>query len=243
MVARWGHVAPASWNRHLATLRSFFAWCARRNWTNGNPTDGIDRRRVPTHDSRVIAYSDLEALWARRDVALREKVFWKMLYETAGRASEILNLDVDDLDLANKQATIISKGGARATVHWQSGTARLLPKYLKDRTRGPLFLTNIKPGPSHTPAAGDLCPDTGRARLSYARAETIFKQTSSGNTLHQLRHSSLTAWAENGVDVPMLMARSRHRSYRSLQRYLAPSDAALARLTAELDPAARRRTR
>ncbi|MGH9135491.1 MAG: tyrosine-type recombinase/integrase [Acidimicrobiales bacterium] len=139
-VERWGHTAPASWNRHLATLRSFFAWCGRQGWTSTDPTVGIDRRSVPAHDTRVIAYSDLEALWSRRDVALREKLLWRMLYETAARANEILNLDVDDLDPANKQATIISKGGARAVVHWQSGTARLLPNYLKARTRGPLFL-------------------------------------------------------------------------------------------------------
>jgi integrase len=36
----------------------------------------------------------------RLDVGLREKTRWRMLYETAARATEILSLDVDDLDPA-----------------------------------------------------------------------------------------------------------------------------------------------
>jgi hypothetical protein len=38
---------------------------------------------------------------------------------------------------------------------------------------------------SRAPAEADVCPETGRGRLSYARAEYLFKQ---GWTLHQLRH-------------------------------------------------------
>ena len=47
---------------------------------------------------------------ARR--GLREKTLWRMLYETAARAAEILKIDVQDLDLDNRQAPIRSKGGA-----------------------------------------------------------------------------------------------------------------------------------
>ena len=37
---------------------------------------------------------------------LREKTLWRMLYETAARAAEILEIDVQDLDLDNRQAPI-----------------------------------------------------------------------------------------------------------------------------------------
>jgi hypothetical protein len=42
-------------------------------------------------------------------------------------------------------------------------------------------------------------------------------------TLHQLRHSSLTHEAEDGTNTPTLLARSRHASVRSLERYAAPA--------------------
>jgi hypothetical protein len=62
-----------------------------------------------------------------------------------------------------------------------------------------------------------------------------------GWTLHRLRHSALTHDAEGGTSTPMLLARSRHASVRSLERYARPGIDAVARHVAGRDPAARRR--
>ncbi len=62
-----------------------------------------------------------------------------------------------------------------------------------------------------------------------------------GWTLHQLRHSLLTHEAEDGTSTPMLLARSRHASVRSLERYARPGPEAVARHVARTAPAARRR--
>lgn len=60
-------------------------------------------------------------------------------------------------------------------------------------------------------------------------------------TLYRLRHSALTHDAEDGTPTPMLLARSRHASVRSLERYARPGVDSVARHVAERDPAARRR--
>ncbi|GAA3771412.1 site-specific integrase [Streptomyces chiangmaiensis] len=102
----------------------------------------------------------------------------------------------------------------------------------------------------------DVCPETGRARLSYHRAEEIFEESTrllanplaraegiaelEGFTLHRLRHSALTHDAERGTSTPMLLARSRRASVRSLERYAPSGDAVAAHVTAS-DPAASRR--
>jgi hypothetical protein len=81
----------------------------------------------------------------------------------------------------------------------------LLPRLLAGRTSGPVFLAERR-----SPAAGararalaDVDPATERGRLSYPRAEYLFKQASrvhdphgQGWSLHQLRHSALTHLAE-----------------------------------------------
>jgi integrase len=90
------------------------------------------------------------------------------------------------------------------------------------------------------PAAQDRDPNTGRARLSYRRAAEVFSAAAPGRTLHQLRHSAITHLAEAGVPLPLLMAKSRHASLRTLQRYARPSVDAVAALTAAHDPARRR---
>jgi integrase len=129
---------------------------------------------------------------------------------------------------------------------FQSGSARLLPRLIGDRDRGPIFLADRRPGPARTPASLDLCPVTGRGRLSYERSAYLFKQHSlnastTSWTLHQLRHSALTHLAEDGVNLPLLMAKSGHENLRSLQKYARPGAEAVAAMTAAHDPARRRR--
>ena len=140
--------------------------------------DVVVRRREPRDQTRAIPYQDLETLWSRRDINLREKTLWRMLYETAARTGEIPALNVEDLDLPRKRAVIIGKGGHKEFVFWASGAARLLSRYLAGRRRGPVFLTHRRP--NIIPARGDECPHTGRGRLSYERASTLFKQTTGG---------------------------------------------------------------
>ncbi|HWR47080.1 MAG TPA: Tn3 family transposase [Pseudonocardiaceae bacterium] len=89
--------------------------------------------------------------------------------DTAARSSEVLALNVADLDLRNRRAKVRRKGNAIDVIVWQTATARLLPRLLTGRTTGPVFLTNRK---ARVPlATTDLDLATGRARLSYRRAE------------------------------------------------------------------------
>jgi integrase len=243
----WGGCAPATWNRHVATLRSFTAFARRKGWLGEDPAAVLERRAEPADRTKAIPASSLARLFRREDVAIREKCLWRLLYETAARAEEILSANVEDLDLENKRLRVVRKGGDRDWLHFQSGSARLLPRLIEHRDHGPLFLADRRPGPARVPASVDLCPIAGRGRLSYERAEYLFKQSSrkvnsTGWTLHQLRHSALTDLAEEGVDLPLLMAKIGHQNLRSLQRYARPGADAVAAMTAEHDPARRRRT-
>ncbi len=67
-------------------------------------------------------------------------------------------------------------------------------------------------------------------------AEQLFKRYSDGRTLHQLRHSRLTHLGEQNVSAPLLMAISGHKRLATLQRYVKPSQAAIAKLMAATDP-------
>jgi integrase len=169
--AAFGGLAPATRARHLSALRSAVAW-----WTMtglaADPTAGWARPKVPVDTTRVLTRAQVAAIW-KLGVPLRDKALWRMLYETAARAEEILGLDVPELDLPNKRGQVVSKGGSVDWVHWQTGTALLLPRLLAGRREGPVFLTARRPARPF--ADGDLCPVTRRARLSYRRAEESFE--------------------------------------------------------------------
>jgi integrase/recombinase XerC/integrase/recombinase XerD len=235
---RYGQTAPATRVRQIAILRSVCAFWRRHAWLATDPTAGLQRPKVSLDRTRALTREQIASLWRRHDVALRERALWRLLYETAARANEILALDIEDLDLPNKRARVRSKGGATEWVFWQTGAALLLPRLLAERTTGPVFLADRRP--TRAVPTVDQCPVTGRARLSYRRAAELFNDATHGWTLHQLRHSALTHAAEDGTNTPILLARSRHASVRSLERYARPSPEAVARYVAEHDPARRR---
>jgi integrase/recombinase XerC/integrase/recombinase XerD len=233
----WGQRKPATFNRAIDVLRSAFGYWTAEGWCTEDPSRALRRRRVAPDRSRALSRAEVEALLTREDISLREKTLWRMLYETAARAGEVLALDVGDLDLANRRARVRRKGGAVDVIVWQTGTARLLPRLLRARKSGPLFLTDRRGPVSTTPA--------GYERLSYRRAAEIFAEaTADGHgrhsTLHQLRHSALTHAAEQGASTPLLMALSGHTSTRSLARYARVSAEGLQRWQQERDPARRR---
>ena len=227
----WADRAPATWNTRRVAVEAFAAWCGE-GWSLAEDLlAGVEPRRRRVDNTRAVPLGDLEELWRRRTVPLREKLLWRMLYEPAARASEVLALDVGDLDRARRRARVRSKGGSVDMVVWAAPTARLLGRYLADRTTGPLFLTRWR---SRTePAVRDVYAPAGQARLSYRTAAAEFRKHSGGWTLHQLRHSSLTHLAEAGTSAVMLQAKSRHRDLRTLSVYARPGVEAVARLTAE----------
>ncbi|MGH9003609.1 MAG: tyrosine-type recombinase/integrase [Acidimicrobiia bacterium] len=244
--ARYGQAAPATYNRNLATIGSLFTWAVAAGALAVSPAAGLRRRkqrrsRNQELQANAIARADLQALWRDPRHRLRDRTLWALAYATAARAEELLELDVEHLDLANRQAQNIGKGGSAERIFWDSEAARLLARHLASRSRGPVFLADKAPAPARQPAAGDLDPETGRARLSYRRAAEIFKTATGGRTLHKLRHSRLTHLAEAGENISLIKALSRHRSLRSLERYVNPSNEAVARLTDRHDPNRRRR--
>jgi Phage integrase family len=70
-----------------------------------------ERRREHLNATRAVPRPAIERALSRRDVPLREKTLWRMLYETAARASEVLALNIDDPGLDARRALIRSKGG------------------------------------------------------------------------------------------------------------------------------------
>ncbi|MBB4931290.1 RNA polymerase sigma factor (sigma-70 family) [Lipingzhangella halophila] len=179
----WGDAAAKTWNRHRSAIRSFSEWGSLADLAAGLPRRAEARRRVP-----AIGAEYLDRLWGF-DVPVRERTLWRLLHESEAGVRVVLALNVEELDLEDRRARARGRW-----VSWRSGTARLLPELLAGRTRGPLFLADRRPGPARMPAPADLCPDTGRGRLSYERAEYLFKQATRaldpagrGYTLRQLR--------------------------------------------------------
>lgn len=226
--ALWGQAAPATWNAKRAAVKAFGAFARDRGWVHDDtdPAEGLDREPEPKFADRARPRAEVERLvTGRQRHALRDRCLWQMIYSTMARADEILSLNVSDLDMRNRRAWCVRKGGHPEWVMWDQRTARMLAKLVGDRTSGPLFLTErqAKGASKGTVDEADLDPASGRKRLSYDAALRRFRGATGGWTFHDLRHSALTHAAEDGVAVTSLMAKSGHRDIRSLSRYARPS--------------------
>lgn len=257
----WGTAAVNTWNARRAAVARWLSWCAEQGWTAPSVPASAARSTPPDSDTPVRSRTAIDRLIARREIHLLEKTLWRMLYETCARAEELLQLNVEDLDLAGRCAAVKSKGAKPRTrrrgaahhehvlenVYWDAGTARLLPRLIRDRTRGPVFVTHRRPGPGKYLADRDVCPNTGLARLSYDQARDLLDAATAvdgprtGWDLHELRHSGLTHLGESGASLLELMAKSRHRKAENLRRYFKPSPQAMRELTSILGPGAERR--
>jgi integrase len=227
--ALWSEAAQSTWNRNRAAVGSWLTWCAdKQHWPAPELPAATERRRENNDDTKAVSRSRIDRLCRRRDVPLREKTLWRMLYESASRASAVLVLNIEDLDLPNKQARIVAKGGDVMWITWGTDTAHLLPRLIAGRERGPLFLSEYRPGPHRLASTDpkDFCPETARARLGYDRARILLALYADGIRLHQLRHSSATHLGEANVSTNVIMAKTGHKSLRSVQRYVKPGLAA-----------------
>lgn len=240
---RWGNAKPATRNAKRAALIKFIGYLHASGLLpeDFDPMAGIEPAGKVRPEIRTRPREQVDEL-IENDKAngLRERALWALLYESFARADEVLSLNVEDLDLRNRSARIIEKGGDQAVIMWDTTAAGLLAKLVRGRTSGPVFVTERRgKGESTGEIEREHLGSDGHKRLSYARALELFKAATGGWTLHDLRHSGISHALEDGVPMPVVMAKSRHRDLASFRRYANPSIAYAQRQVEE----ARRRSR
>jgi integrase len=187
-------------NRELSALRGAIGWWRDQQWIGTDPTASLRHLTGSPAVLPALTDSQVASLFGI-PASLREQAFWRVLYDTAAQADEILALDVGRLDMPGNRARIQMPGrpaaaGEPATwLQWRHSTTELLGWLVAGRAYGPVFLTGRR-APARA-AAADTCPITGRARMSYRRAAELFSAATRpldpagrGWTLHQLRLAS-----------------------------------------------------
>lgn len=170
-------------------MLSWLGWCRERGYDGPAVPAWAKRLAVPDYETPARSRMAIDRLIARRGVHLREKTLWRMLYETAGRAEEILGVN---RGLGLRRPPVSGQG--------QRGEAEVPPpgpgarglragdRLLGRRHRPPAAPASQGPHPRagvrHPPpprpwevvSPRDVCPDTGFARLSYGQARALLDE-------------------------------------------------------------------
>jgi hypothetical protein len=193
------HAEIRTVNRELSALRSAIGWWQRRHWISADPTAALPQASMPPLPAagRPLTRPQLAALFGS-SARLREQAFWHLLADSGAAADALLALDADQIDAARRRARPRPGVPGAELIEWGAHTGDLLGWLLAGRRCGPVFLTDRR-APAGAPSA-DICPLSGRGRMSYRRAAEIFtghtRQLDAGGkgwTLHQLRRSGTPA--------------------------------------------------
>lgn len=228
-------LSRVSMGRKLAAVRSFFRWLCRQGVLARSPATGISSPKVPKRLPVHLSVDGVTALLEAPDPATasgaRDRAVLEFLYGTGCRCSEIVGLDVNDLDLAEGTAKVWGKGSKERLVFFGSKARRALDLYLPHRQAWRSGGGRKGPGgagedePLFCNQRGGRLSDRSVRRLVDTHVRTASIQA--GVSPHALRHSFATHLLDQGADLRDIQELLGHASLRTTQRYTHVSAAKL----------------
>ena len=214
--------------RKLSAARTFLRFLRREGIIEDDPAALVatPRRevRVPAHLSeremeRLVTAPAGEAPLGRRDRAILE-----LFYASGLRLSELVGLDVEDVNLSAKMVRVVGKGGKPRIVPFNRSTAAAIRDYLKDREKllGP---AGDGPRDRHKKRRDPLFLNYRGTRLTVRSVDRLVRRyaAASGAPLgvspHALRHSFATHLLQRGADLRAIQELLGHARLSTTQRY------------------------
>lgn len=214
-------LAPASVARNIVAIRTFFKFLQLEGIVEDNPADLIATQKMWQRIPGVLTQRQVEAFLAapkksdafwQRDVAMLE-----VLYATGCRASEVCNLRVRDLTLAERHLKCEGKGGKQRMVPIGSRAIKAIHHYTEE-LRGELAAKQPQP-PAELFLSRSGQPldriQLWRLVKHYARRAGIDTHISP----HSLRHSFATHLLAGGADLRLVQEMLGHASIQTTQIY------------------------
>ncbi|MBE0480556.1 MAG: site-specific tyrosine recombinase XerD [Dehalococcoidia bacterium] len=127
--------APATMARKIAAVKSFFNFIIAEGILDKNPADGIAGPKVGKSLPRAISVGDVERLLEEPDKltspeAKRDKAMLELLYATGMRVSEIVSLNVRDVNLRGGFVRCLGKGSKERIIPIHNKAVRAVRNYL-----------------------------------------------------------------------------------------------------------------
>ena len=210
--------AASTISRHLASLRSFYGYLNRSGMIKTDPTLGLEAPKVEKKLPKVLSTGEVEKLLEQPDgediKGMRDKAMLELLYATGIRVSELILLDIDDIN--------ISMGFLKC----QSGRGRVIPlgslamsacaDYIQQARN--VMIKDDKERALFVNCNGRRLTRQGFWKIikHYAELAKIDKDI----TPHTLRHSFAAHLLENGAELKDIKEMLGHSDISSTQIYV-----------------------
>ncbi len=199
--------------RKIASLRGFFKWLCANEYCKSDPTLTLEQPKLPKRLPKVMTVQEIEEILSRHLDELHSLIL-ELLYGCGLRVSELVNINVNDIDIKAKYLRCMGKGSKERLVPLGKKAVIAVKKFL------PVREYNLKK--NNIAAKRLLVNDKGRIltrqdiyTFIHEQGEKIHKHISP----HTLRHSFATHLIENGADLRVVQELLGHSDVATTQLY------------------------
>ena len=201
--------------RHLSALRSFFKYLMREEIVDANPARGVATPRREKHLPSVLQASDIAVLLEAPDLSsalgIRDRAWLELLYASGLRISELVGIDLDDIELRARLVKVLGKGAKERIVPFGTKAEEAIRAYLPVRNGSDdetALFVNYR---------GERITTRSVRRLfnGYVREASL----RAGVSPHTLRHSFATHLLNAGADLRAIQELLGHASLSTTQKY------------------------
>lgn len=229
--------ADSTISRGFVTLKSYYAFLQRRQITMANPTTGIRPPRIEKKLPLVLTPSEIERLLEQPTPVdakgRRDKAMLELLYATGIRVTELIQLNITDVNLDMGFIRCGSQAKERIIPFGKMSTQALAD-----------YMTNARPIMLRTPDEAALFLNIAGQRISRQGFWKLLKQYAAAAgiktsiTPHTLRHSFAAHLLENGADLHAVQSMLGHADISSTQMYVQLMNSGLKDVYAKAHPRA-----
>ncbi len=234
--------AKSSVSRRLASMRSYFKFCQREGLCETNPAKPLRNPRRERKLPHFLTGSEIGKLLSapskKEPLGLRDRAILETLYSAGLRVSELIGVNLDDLDFEDGLVRVRGKGKRERLAPLGSFAMKALRSWLKNRTpaRG---LSKEEAAAVFLNKFGKRLTTRSVARMleKYLKVTGLDLRTSP----HTLRHSFATHLLDRGADIRSVQELLGHKSLVTTQIYTHVSTAGLRQAYERAHPRARKK--
>ncbi len=217
---------PSTISRNLASIRSFYQFSIRNKKIKNDPTEDVQSPKLEKRVPSVLTAQEVELLLEQpKDVDLkgtRDKAMLEFAYATGMRVTEIINLNIEDVNLA-EEYVVCKVGTKQRNIPLGSLSLKALKEYIEEAR--PILIRNEKEKALFVNINGQRLTRQGFWKIVkyYKEQAHITKDI----TPHVLRHSFATHLLQNGADLKAIQTMLGHSDISSTQVYMQFQDPGL----------------
>ena len=221
--------ARASVSRKLSALRTFTRYMRREGWIEGDPValaaSPKREHRVPAHLSVDEMSTLLSTPDAGEPLGCRDRAILELFYASGLRLSELVGLDVEDVNLSARMVRVMGKGAKERIVPFNDTTKKAIGAWLKERVGLVPTSNSQRKAPFQGRQGEPLFVNFRGSRLTGRSVQRLVARymslcsTRFGISPHALRHSFATHLLERGADLRAIQELLGHVQLSTPQRY------------------------